>query len=126
MKKLLLILLLFTVTKGYSQQFAQYNSRTLVDAFENPAQLAFYTDSSRKFATNLFFPAFSIYAFATGQAVPVLRNSFFTDDIESESLAIGEKKWNHVFLDENTYLFQFRVYHRIKNRQEFGLSWQVR
>ena len=58
-KLLLLFILVIKAAIGFSQ-FSQYNTRTLFDSFENPAQKAFYADSSRTYAFNFFIPNLSI------------------------------------------------------------------
>lgn len=64
MAKRYLILSLFLIlsTQIKAQQYGLFNTKTLFDAFENPAQKAFVLDSSRQYASNFLLPYFGLNA----------------------------------------------------------------
>lgn len=121
-----MIFLLVAAEQLQAQQFASYNSRTLFDAFENPAQKAFIADSSRKYAFNFFIPNIAVTAAAKGPAQPNIRYMAFTGKVKSEGLELGNTERNKISANTNNYLAMFRVFKDIKYNREFGFAWQVR
>lgn len=127
MKQILIILFFLGFLSGKcAAQVSLYNSRTLFDAFENPSQKVFYTDSSKQFAFNFFIPTLSLNASLSGSGMPALRTLLVDDVIDSRNLAIGKQKYSHLSSNTNIYLLSFKWFKRVKYQQEVGLSWQLR
>lgn len=125
MKKVLLIFLLFSFsTKIFAQQFSQYNTGTLYDSFENPAQKAFITDSSKKYATNLLFPNFNANFFITGDAQATLKSRAFLNKYENSGLLINQGRFNHFNGNSNVYLIMFKMFSSFNGDTELGFSVQ--
>ena len=128
MAKRYLVLSLFLIlsTRIQAQQYGLFNTKTLFDAFENPAQKAFVLDSSRKYASNFLLPYFGLNAANKGDANFSLR-TFINDDVYSTSgLPIGNNARNKAYQSTNIYLFTFRIFKSYKDHQELGFSWQMR
>ena len=90
MKKYLLIFcLLIFAPKLFAQQFAQYNTGTLYDSFENPAERSFIPDSSRMYASNFFFPTLDGNVFLTGDAQQTLKERLVKHTYMNSNLQIG-------------------------------------
>ncbi len=127
MKRSLFILLCcLALAKPSLSQVSLYNSRTLFDSFENPAQKAFYTDSSKQFAFNFFFPTISLSASASGTAKGTLKGMIFNNLNDSENLPINGKSYTHFASNTNVYVLSFKWFKRVKYQQEAGFSWQIR
>jgi hypothetical protein len=127
MKRILFILLCcLAFTKPSRSQVSLYNSRTLFDSFENPAQKAFYTDSSKQFAFNFFFPTISFSGSASGAAKGTLKGMIFNNLNDSENLPIDGKKFTHFASNTNIYVLSFKWFKRVKYQQEAGFAWQIR
>jgi hypothetical protein len=127
MKRSLFILLFcLALAKPSLAQVSLYNSRTLFDSFENPAQKAFYTDSSKQFAFNFFFPTISFSGSASGTAKNTLKGMIFNNLNDSENLPINGKKYTHFASNTNIYVLSFKWFKRVKYQQEAGFSWQIR
>lgn len=125
MKSIALAILLFLASNVYAQQFSLFNTRTLFDSFENPAQKAFQPDSSKRFAFS-FFPTIGINAATGGPAGAALRTLIFDDGIDGSTLTLGQRKTSRMFLNLNTYLVMLKAYTSLKGDEEMGLSWQLR
>eukprot|EP01133_Synstelium_polycarpum_P010014 gene10014-11688_t len=126
MKRFFICFLLLSATKSYAQQYALYNSRTLFDAFENPAQRAFTLDSSRKFASNFLLPNLGINGTNKGDANYTLRRLVADQVFNASGIPIGEGKRNELYQNTNIYLLTFRIFQSYKYHKELGFSWQVR
>jgi len=127
MKKILLIFsLLFLTTKIFAQQFSQINTGTLYDSFENPSQKAFITDTSRKYASNFFFPNFNADLFLIGDAQTTLKSRQFLGSYNNGALKINQGHYNHMTINGNAYLLMFKMFSSFKGDQEIGFSWQFR
>ncbi|HXH98674.1 MAG TPA: hypothetical protein VNI52_00265 [Sphingobacteriaceae bacterium] len=107
-----------------AQQYSLYNSRTLFDTFENPAQRAYQVDTSRRFAFNFFIPTLTANATFVGPAQESIRLLAFNSKISPDA-PFGEKD-NKLVAHTNNYLFMFRVLKAVKYNQEMGFSWQLR
>jgi hypothetical protein len=126
-------ILLFTIilsTQLKAQQFGLFNTKTLFDSFENPAQKAFVLDSSRQYASNFFFPGLGLDVANKGDSNFALRSLInrgkFNGVYDASGIPIGEFKRNEAYLASNTYLLTFRLFKSYKYHQELGFSWQVR
>ena len=127
MKKTLCLFFLFSCAgSGFAQQFNLYNSRTLYDVFENPSQSAYQIDTSRRIAFNFLIPTVTINATASGSANPAIKTLIYDGVLNGNSILIGEKKFNTIAFNTNTYIGMLRWLHAVKKSQEIGLSWQIR
>lgn len=125
MKKIILVCLSFVVTTLCSaQQYSLYNSHTLFDTFENPAQRAFQIDTSRRYAFNFFIPTVSVNTSFVGPAQDSFRLLTFKSELSSD-VPFGEEH-NSLISHTNNYLLMFRWLKAVKGETEMGLSWQLR
>ncbi|WP_442591006.1 DUF5723 family protein [Pedobacter sp. AW31-3R] len=123
----LLIFLLIAVTQLKAQQYGLFNTRTLFDAFENPAQRAFVLDSSRQYASNFLLPYFNIAAANKGDANSTLKRLLDGDGtFNTSGIPVGNQDRNTVIQNSNIYLLTFRIFKSYKYHKELGFSWQVR
>src|ERR1700744_2649128 len=122
MKKYLLILcLLFATTKLFAQSFAQYNTGTLFDSFENPAQKSFIPDSSRQFSSNFLFPNIDGNFFLTGNGQQTLKSRYFHNVYDNSALQIGNgTSFNHVHANADAYILMLKMFTNLKGNQEVG------
>lgn len=125
-KHLLLLILFLQFALCYSQQFAQYNTQTLFDTFENPSQKAFKPDTSRKFAFNFFIPNLQVNSSINGPAQKTFKKLIYTGVYDAGGLELGEGRHNKFHLDHNTYIAMFRIFNNIYSGAEMGFSWQVK
>jgi len=123
---LLSLLILLSGTQIKAQQYGLFNTRTLFDAFENPAQKAFVLDSSRKYASNFFLPYFGLNAAHKGDANYTLSSLIHDGTYDTRGLPIGTGNRNQLTESSNIYLFSFRIFQSHKFHKELGFSWQVR
>jgi hypothetical protein len=123
---LLVICFLFISVKTFSQQFSQYNTGTLFDSFENPAQAVFIPDTSNKIAFNFFIPNFNSNLYVTGNAQVPLKSRAFTGRYLNTGLTIGENRFSRANANANIYLIMFKVFNSLDGNQEVGVSVQTR
>ena len=127
MKKLLVVLcLLISTGKLFAQDFSQYNTGTLFDSFENPAQKTFIPDTSRKFASNFFIPNFSGNFFLTGDGQQTLKTRLVHNFYDNAALQTGAGKFNHVNGDFNVYIFMLKIYTSLDGDAEVGVFAQAK
>lgn len=128
MKKSLLLILPFLLLSfsSFAQQYGLFNSGTLFDAFENPAQKHFQLDKSRKFSSNFFLPVFGIQALHKGSADEFIRSLVQSSTYRPALLKNGDGSLNRISEHSNIYLVAFKLYQNYKLNKEMGLSWQVR
>lgn len=110
----------------HAQEYGLFNTKTLFDAFENPAQPAFVLDSSRKYASNFFLPYFNVNAANKGDSRFSLRTLINDGVFDASKVPIGDRQRNKVYQDANIYVFAFRIFQSYKAHQEIGFSWQMR
>jgi hypothetical protein len=122
----LLFGLVLAFTRINAQHYSLYNTRTMFDAFENPAVKTFTLDSSYKYASNFLFPTLSINAANKGDAQDVVRRAMNEGKFTTTNLAIGNGIPNVLFQHTNIYLATFRIFRHYKYNQEFGFAWQIR
>jgi len=121
MKKILLAGCFFLITaKVFGQQFSQYNTGSLYDSFENPAQRTFIPDTTKNFAFNFFVPNFSANFYITGDIQEALRSRTFSGYYNTANLQTGNSKFNHIDLKANIYSIMFKVFASEKGDQEVG------
>jgi hypothetical protein len=128
MKNFLLVLffLLFSA-KIFAQQFSQYNTGTLYDAFENPSQRAFIPDTSKKFASNFFIPSFNLNFFLSGDAQATLKTRAFLYNYNNSDLKIGQgDRFNRINENANVYILMLRMFSSLNGDEEMGFSWQLK
>jgi hypothetical protein len=127
MKKILLVLflLLFTV-KIFAQQFSQYNTGTLYDSFENPAQRAFVPDTSKKYAFNFLIPNFNANFFLSGNGQATLKGRAFLNEYNNDALMINQGKTNLANANANIYWAMFKAYTSLNGNVEIGFSAQTK
>lgn len=126
MNKLLICVLLITIsTSGYAQRFAQYNTGTLFDSFENPSQAAFIPDSSRKFAFNLI-PNFSANTYLQGNTQYTLKSRLFLGKYNNEAITVGQNQFNNAQANVNVYIGMLKMFTSLSGKQEIGVSYQVK
>jgi hypothetical protein len=120
------ICFLFISVKTFSQQFSQYNTGTLFDSFENPAQAAFIPDTSNKIAFNFFIPNFNSNLYVTGNGQVPLKSRAFNGRYLNTGLTIGENRFSRANINANIYLLMFKVFTSLDGNQEVGVSVQTR
>ncbi|WP_183558383.1 DUF5723 family protein [Mucilaginibacter sp. SP1R1] len=127
MKKIFLLFLFFYV-KASAQQFSLYNTETLYDSFENPAQRSFIPDSSRQFAFNFLVPNFDINTYLSGNIQPAIKTRLFANIpyYNTTALQIGMGKYNHFNANINTYFFMLKMFSSLNGDVEMGLSAQTK
>ncbi|MGI4751380.1 MAG: DUF5723 family protein [Janthinobacterium lividum] len=126
MKFLFFLLLFLTFSIANAQQFAQYNTGTLFDSFENPAQRAFTPDSSRQFAFNFFVPTLSVNSAFNGDGRQSLVSLLNHGTYNSSTLTNGLGKQNAFNVNSNNYWFMLKIYTRLDGDQELGISAQTK
>ncbi len=120
---LCLFLIVFTIR---AQQTAQYNTGTLFDSFENPAQRAFIPDSGRQFAFNFFVPNFGSTGSFAGNGQNSVRSLINNGTYNSSGLTYGLQNRNNLNIAANTYWFMLKMYRRLDSDQEIGISAQTK
>jgi len=123
---LFICVFLISATHLKAQQYGLFNTRTLFDAFENPAQKAFVLDSSRQFASNFLLPYFGLNAANKGDSKSTLANLINHGVYNTDNILIGNNNRNKLFESSNIYLLTFRIFQSYKYNKELGFSWQVR
>lgn len=118
-------LIIFCSTAANAQKYALFNTKTLFDAFENPAQKAFTLDSSRKYASNFLLPYFSFNALNKGTSEPVIRNLSQTGVFDARSLPILKGDVNTFYQNTNIYVFTYRIFKSHQYNKELGFAWQI-
>lgn len=126
-KRYLLLLALLTAVSGANaQHYALFGTRTLFDAYENPAEKSFTLDSSRKFASNLIIPNLNFIAANKGDAQDVIRRLINEHKFTTTGLTINDGIPNRAYANTNIYLLTFKLFRHYKYNQEFGFAWQLR
>lgn len=126
MKKLLLLFCFLTITSRlFAQQFAQYNTGTLFDSFENPAERSFIPDSSRMFASNFFLPNYSGNVLLTGDAQQTIKTRAFLSEYNNRLLRIGNgTNYNYFNANSNAYALMFKFFASLDGKEEVGFFIQ--
>src|SRR5476649_672222 len=104
MKNFLLVgFFLSFAIKGFGQQFSQYNTGTLYDSFENPAQKIFIADTSNRYAFNFLFPNFNTNFYLTGDVQSAAKSRLFSSYYNTSALQVGKGQYNHLNVNVNVY-----------------------
>ena len=109
-----------------AQQYSLFNTKTMFDSFENPAQKAFVLDSSRQFLSNFFIPHFGVNLLNKGGSEYAFRKLIQERSIDVGSLDVNDVTRNRFSKTTNIYLFAFRVFKSYRHQQELGFSWQMK
>ncbi|MFD1255291.1 DUF5723 family protein [Mucilaginibacter terrae] len=126
MNKLLICIVLISISlPGYAQRFAQYNTGTLYDSFENPSQAAFIPDSSRQFALNII-PNFTLNTYLQGNAQYTLKSRLFLGRYDNGAVTVGQNQYNNVLANVNVYVGILKMFTSLSGKQEVGLSYQIK
>lgn len=127
MKKFLLVLFVLALHfRLYAQQFAQYNTGTLYDGFENPSQKTFIADSSRMVAFNFFLPNFNLTTTLSGDVQAALKRRAFLNKYDDNPLILGQNRQNYLRANFNNYAFMLKIYTNLDGNQEVGLFAQTK
>ncbi len=126
MKKVLLVSCLLILTiKAFSQRFAQYNTGTLYDAFENPSQRSFIPDSSRQFASNFFVPNLSGNAFFSGEGQSAVKSRIFSGFYNITGVSTGNNRYNYLNANAGNYILMLKIYTNPTGNRELGFFWKT-
>lgn len=117
------ILLLFA-HQIKAQQYGLFNTKTLFDGFENPAQKVFTLDSSRQYASNFFLPYLGLNAASKGNS-DYIRRLVTEGSTNSKDVPLGGGL-NTIYQQSNAYLLTLKIFNSYKYQKELGFSWQVR
>lgn len=127
MKKLLFTLLFFfAIFTSWAQQFLQYQTGTLYDSFENPAQRAFIPDSSRQFSFNFLIPNLGSSGNIIGNGQTSIQSLINKGVYNSSGLVSGLHNNTILNVGANQYWFMLKMYNRLNGDQEFGVSAQTK
>ncbi|WP_259070599.1 DUF5723 family protein [Mucilaginibacter sp. X4EP1] len=127
MKKILLLFSFFFFTTSiFAQTLSQYNTGTLYDSFENPAQTAFILDTSKQFASNFLIPNFAGNFFLSGDAQATLKNRFFKNQYDNSALKINQGQNNLANVNADVYFLMFRWFSSFNGDVEMGISAQTK
>lgn len=107
-----------------SQQYALFNTKTLFDSFENPAQKSFVLDSSRQFASNFFIPYMDLSSLSKGNSNAAIGNLVRRGYSRNRVGDFSNPKTMRE--DFNIYLIAIRLFKYQKYHSEMGFSWQVK
>ncbi|CAM4130237.1 hypothetical protein SAMN06265348_103137 [Pedobacter westerhofensis] len=118
--------LLLISSQLQAQQFGLFNTNTLFDAFENPAQRAFTSDDSRQYASNFLFPTGGFNTSNRGDASYTLQRKLNDGFIDTKNIPVGMNNRNKLYGGSNVYLLTFRMSPFYQNNKELGFSWQIR
>jgi hypothetical protein len=127
MKKSLLVCCFFLISvKVFGQQFAQYNTGSLYDSFENPAQRAFIPDTTKQFAFNFFIPNFNANLYVAGNGQTALKTRAFESYYNTANLEIGKGAYNRINVNANSYFIMFKLFASEDGDQEAGFSFSTK
>lgn len=125
-KRLLSICILILLAQQLkAQQYGLFNTKTLFDGFENPAQKVFTLDSSRQYASNFLLPYFGVNAASKGNS-DFVRRLVNEGIYKSQDIPLERKGLNTLYQHTNAYLLTLKIYNSYKYQKELGFSWQFR
>lgn len=124
-KALLIYTLILFANQTKAQQYGLFNTKTLFDGFENPAQKVFTLDSSRQYASNFLLPYLGLNAANKGNS-DFLRRLINEQVYDSRDIPLGTNKFNTLYQHTNAYLLTLRIFNSYKYHKELGFSWQLR
>lgn len=118
-------LLLLSFQQLQAQQYGLFNTKTLFDGFENPAQKVFTLDSSRKFASNFLLPYLGATAASQGNS-DFIRKAINENNFNAKDIPLGNGKFNTIYQQANIYVLTLKIFNSYKYQKELGFSWQIR
>ena len=121
---LLLITIIYLSSSVYAQQYGLFNTKTLFDSFENPAQKSFTLDSSRQYASNFLIPYLDINTLNRGNSTDAINRLIASGYRNNRSGAFTTPQ--SLRENINMYLLSFRMFKYHKYHSEMGFSWQIR
>ncbi|MHA4894894.1 DUF5723 family protein [Pedobacter sp. PWIIR3] len=124
-KYAILSILLFSFNHLNAQQYGLFNTKTMFDGFENPAQKTFLLDYSRKFSSNFFLPNFGLTASTKGND-DFMRNLVNGRVYNAKNVPLDGNQNNTILENSNIYIATLKIFHSYKYQKEIGLSWQVK
>lgn len=125
MRRQLLVFLIVVAAYGAkAQQYALFNTKTLFDSFENPAQKSFVLDSSRQFASNFLLPYMDISSLSKGNSNEAIGNLVRQGYSQTRIGSFANPKTMRE--NVNIYLAAIRLFKYHKYHSEMGFSWQIK
>lgn len=126
MKRAICVTLIFLASSLYvhAQQYALFNTKTLFDSFENPAQKSFVLDSSRQFASNFLIPYMDLSSLSKGDSKSAIRALVNRGYSNYRSGDFQNPKTTRENI--NIYLLNIRLFKYHKYHSEIGFSWQIK
>ncbi|MEJ7558899.1 MAG: DUF5723 family protein [Pedobacter sp.] len=121
----IILVLCFSFGRVDAQQFGLFNTNTMFDGFENPAQKTFQLDYSKQFSSNFLLPTFGVTGSNKGNN-DFIRKLVGEGIYSTNNIALGANQFNRISVSSNIYLATLRIFHSYKYQKEIGLSWQVR
>ena len=109
---------------AHAQQYGLFNTKTLFDSFENPAQKSFVLDSSRQFASNFLIPYMDLSSLSKGNSNEAIRKLINQGYSQNRIGAFANP--NTMRENVNVYLAMVRLFRYHKYHSEMGFSWQIR
>ncbi|RZJ79007.1 MAG: hypothetical protein EOO47_12100 [Flavobacterium sp.] len=125
MRRQLLVFLIVVAAYGAkAQQYALFNTKTLFDSFENPAQKSFVLDSSRQFASNFLLPYMDISSLSKGNSNEAIGSLVRQGYSQTRIGSFANPKTMRE--NVNIYLAAIRLFKYHKYHSEMGFSWQIK
>jgi hypothetical protein len=127
-KSLFLFFILFAPILSWAQNISLTHSGTLYDASENPVQQSFQVDLSRKYQITIL-PAINAFIYFKGEAAIPFKNLLFNRSLKGadfSNIKLGDANYNRINLNENLYLFNFRIFKTVDYDRELGFSLQFK
>lgn len=123
-KTLSICILLLFAHQIKAQQYGLFNTKTLFDGFENPAQKVFTLDSSRQYASNFLLPYLGVNGASMGNS-DYIRKLITEGSTNSKDVPLGQG-FNTIYQNTNAYLLTLKIFNSYKYQKELGFSWQLR
>lgn len=122
--RIVTLILIISSFSASSQQYALFNTKTLFDSFENPAQKSFVLDSSRQFASNFLIPYLDISSINKGNSNMAIQKLVKQGYSQTR---IGPFENPQTARENiNIYLLNIRLFKYHKFHSEMGFSWQLK
>lgn len=109
-----------------AQQYALFNTHTLFDTFENPAQRSFLSDYSAQHASNFLLPNLNFNLANRGDVNYTLKKRLNDGYMDTRNIPAGNNEQNIFYGNTNIYLLTYRVFDSSWSNKELGFSWQLR
>jgi hypothetical protein len=124
-KYAIIFLLCFSFVRLDAQQFGLFNTKTMFDGFENPAQKTFLLDYSRKYSSNFFLPTFGVTGSNKGNN-DFIRTLVNEGKYNASGVDLNTNHHNVLSVNSNVYLFTLKIFQSYKYQKEMGFSWQIK